>query len=170
MPQCTVCQCYNGVHRCWLFVISMGANTPFPPTCFPSCFLAPSSCKTIPFLQYYRTSVEALLASGLCAIDSAYNGSCVTLTAMNSLYNERCLFTLDGVGPVWKINMKRSAVWLQFFQLLEASTIKSSGAWFTKYLTIMPKLRLTYDGPIIYQTSCEGRANSYARFTCTIIR
>jgi len=118
MPQCTVCQCYNGVHRCWLFVISMGANTLFPPTCSPSCFLAPSCCKTIPFLQYYRTSIEALLASGLCAIDSAYNGFCVTSTAMNSLYNERCLFTLEGVGPAWKISMKHSAVWLQFFSVI----------------------------------------------------
>jgi len=37
-------------------------------------------------------------------------------------------------------------------------------------LTITPKLRSTYDVRIIYQTSYEGRANSYVRFTCKIVR
>ena len=47
------------------------------------------------------------------------------------------------------------------------------GAWFTKYLTltIMPALRSTYDGCIIYQTSYEERrTNSYIRSTCKIVR
>ena len=39
------------------------------------------------------------------------------------------------------------------------------------YLTIMPTLRSTYDGRLIYQTSYEERrANSYLRFSCKIVR
>ena len=39
------------------------------------------------------------------------------------------------------------------------------------YLTIMPNLRSTYDGRLIYQTSYEKRsAKSYVRFTCKIVR
>ena len=39
------------------------------------------------------------------------------------------------------------------------------------YLTMMPKLRSTYDGCIIYQTSYEEcKANSYVRFTCKVVR
>jgi len=38
-------------------------------------------------------------------------------------------------------------------------------------LAIMPNLRWTYDGPLIYQTSYEKcSANSYVRFTCKIVR
>ena len=36
--------------------------------------------------------------------------------------------------------------------------------------TIMSKLRSTYDGRIIYQTSYERMANSYVRSTCKIVR
>jgi len=88
------------------------------PLALPPVFLPLPAAKRFHSYSYSLTSVEALLASGLCEIDSAYNGSCVTSTAMNSLYNERCLFTLEGVGPAWKISMKHSAVWLQFFSVI----------------------------------------------------
>ena len=35
--------------------------------------------------------------------------------------------------------------------------IYNYGAGFTKYLTIMPNLRSTYDGRLIHKTSYEGR-------------
>ena len=52
------------------------------------------------------------------------------------------------------------------------ASLSRPGARCTKYLTIilMPKLRSTYDGRLIYRTSHEERIHLKVRFTCKIVR
>ena len=68
-------------------------------------------------------------------------------------------------APPCRITQERGQTWGLIYKI-------SHAIWQSyDYLTIMPNLRSTYDGRLIYQTSYEKHsANSYVRFTCKIVR